>query len=93
MAVVSAAAGAGFVAASPLGAPNPGPTPDPSPYYPSTRRFGNPLLHLKNLHARLDKPGLEPADFIPNLGWRNLITHHLIKIFADNMNSAESDSG
>jgi 4-alpha-glucanotransferase len=37
--------GAGFLAVSPLGAPNPGPVPEPSPYYPSTRRFGNPL-HL-----------------------------------------------
>ncbi len=37
--------GAGFLAVSPLGAPNPGPHPEPSPYYPSTRRFGNPL-HL-----------------------------------------------
>ncbi|MBA2631477.1 MAG: 4-alpha-glucanotransferase, partial [Chloroflexi bacterium] len=41
----SASVGAGFVAASPLSAPNPGPTPEASPYYPSTRRFGNPL-HL-----------------------------------------------
>ncbi|MDQ2673532.1 MAG: 4-alpha-glucanotransferase, partial [Chloroflexota bacterium] len=40
----SAGAGAGFVAVSPLGAPNPGPDPEASPYYPSTRRFGNPLL-------------------------------------------------
>lgn len=41
----SADRGAGFVAVSPLGAANPGPHPDPSPYYPSTRRFGNPI-HL-----------------------------------------------
>ena len=41
----SADHGAGFLAVSPLGAPNPGPHPEPSPYYPSTRRFGNPL-HL-----------------------------------------------
>ena len=39
----SADAGAGFLAVGPLGAPNPGPQPEPSPYYPSTRRFGNPL--------------------------------------------------
>ena len=39
----SARAGAGFLAVGPLGAPNPGPQPEPSPYYPSTRRFGNPL--------------------------------------------------
>jgi 4-alpha-glucanotransferase len=42
----SAGRGAGFVAVSPLGAPNPGPHPEPSPYYPSTRRFGSPL-HLR----------------------------------------------
>jgi 4-alpha-glucanotransferase len=41
----TASVGGGFVAVSPLGAPNPGPRPEPSPYYPSTRRFGNPL-HL-----------------------------------------------
>ncbi|MCA1588024.1 MAG: 4-alpha-glucanotransferase [Chloroflexi bacterium] len=37
--------GGGFLAVSPLGAPNPGPDPDRSPYYPSTRRFLNPV-HL-----------------------------------------------
>ena len=48
----SADVGAGFVAVGPLGAPNPGPVPEPSPYYPSTRRFGNPL------HIRVeDVPG------------------------------------
>ncbi len=48
----SAGRGAGFVAVSPLGAPNPGPHPEPSPYYPSTRRFGSPL------HVRIeDVPG------------------------------------
>lgn len=41
----SASVGAGFVAASPLSAPNPGPHPEASPYYPSTRRFGN-ALHI-----------------------------------------------
>jgi len=44
LATWSATRGAGFVAVSPHGAPNPGPSPEPSPYYPSTRRFGNPLL-------------------------------------------------
>jgi len=35
--------GGGFLAVSPLGAPNPGPDPDASPYYPSTRRFLSPV--------------------------------------------------
>ncbi|MGH2417593.1 MAG: 4-alpha-glucanotransferase, partial [Candidatus Limnocylindria bacterium] len=46
LAAWSAGVGASFVAVSPLGAPNPGPMPEPSPYYPSTRRFGNPI-HLR----------------------------------------------
>lgn len=41
----TAAHGGGFLAVSPLGAPNPGPLPDASPYYPSTRRFLSPV-HL-----------------------------------------------
>jgi 4-alpha-glucanotransferase len=53
----SAGRGAGFVAVSPLGAPNPGPHPEPSPYYPSTRRFGSPL------HLRVEEvPGAAGVD-------------------------------
>lgn len=56
----SAGRGAGFVAVSPLGAPNPGPDPEASPYYPSTRRFLSPL------HLCIDEvPG---ADLVPDLG-------------------------
>ena len=51
----SARAGAGFVAVGPLGAPNPGSQPEPSPYYPSTRRFGSPLyLDVASLAAHVD---------------------------------------
>jgi len=40
----AAGTGAGFAIVSPVVAPNPGPNPEPSPYFPSTRRFGNPIL-------------------------------------------------
>jgi 4-alpha-glucanotransferase len=46
LAAWSAGVGAGFLAVSPLNAPNPGSDPDPSPYFPSTRRWGNPI-HLQ----------------------------------------------
>ena len=36
--------GAGAVIVSPMGAPNPGPEPEESPYFASTRRFRDPLL-------------------------------------------------
>jgi 4-alpha-glucanotransferase len=39
----SAGLGAAAILVNPLGAANPGPLPEPSPYYPSTRRFRNPL--------------------------------------------------
>jgi 4-alpha-glucanotransferase len=35
--------GAGAMLVNPLGAPNPGLQPEPSPYYPSSRRFRDPL--------------------------------------------------
>lgn len=37
------AQGAGFVLVNPLHAPAPGPVPEPSPYFPSSRCFLNPL--------------------------------------------------
>lgn len=56
----SAEQGAGFVAVSPLGAPNPGPHPEPSPYYPSTRRFGSPLhVDVRGLAPGVDLGDLE----------------------------------
>jgi len=39
----AAANGAGFVLLNPLNAPAPGPVPEPSPYFPSSRCFLNPL--------------------------------------------------
>jgi 4-alpha-glucanotransferase len=43
MAGWSAELGAGALLVSPLGASNPSPDPEPSPYYPSSRRFRDPL--------------------------------------------------
>jgi 4-alpha-glucanotransferase len=39
----SGSLGASALLVSPLWAVNPGPLPEPSPYYPSTRRFRNPI--------------------------------------------------
>lgn len=52
--------GAGFVAASPAWAPNPGvATPEASPYFPSTRRFLSPLyLRLEEV-PDADAAGME----------------------------------
>jgi 4-alpha-glucanotransferase len=48
------ASGAWALLLNPLNAPNPGPIPEPSPYYPSTRRFRDPL------YVRIDEaPGAE----------------------------------
>jgi 4-alpha-glucanotransferase len=42
--------GAGALLVSPLGAANPAPDPEPSPYYPSSRRFRDPLyLAVENV--------------------------------------------
>ena len=43
LAAWSATLGAGALLVSPLGASNPAPDPEPSPYYPSSRRFRDPL--------------------------------------------------
>ena len=43
LAAWSAELGAGALLVSPLGASNPAPDPEPSPYYPSSRRFRDPL--------------------------------------------------
>jgi 4-alpha-glucanotransferase len=56
LATWSAALGAEALLLSPLVAANPGPDPEPSPYYPSTRRFRNPL------HLAIERvPGRELA--------------------------------
>ena len=53
----SAEQGAGFVAINPLHAPRPGPDPEPSPYFASSRRYRNPLyLAMESV------PGFTTAD-------------------------------
>jgi 4-alpha-glucanotransferase len=52
LAAWSAQLGAGALLVSPLGAANPAPDPEPSPYYPSSRRFRSPLyLALQEVPA------------------------------------------
>ena len=54
LAAWSKGCGAGFVLLNPLHAPSPGPYPGPSPYFPSSRCFLNPL------HLRVEKvPGAD----------------------------------
>jgi 4-alpha-glucanotransferase len=52
-------AGAGFLGLSPLHAPRPGPEPQASPYYPSSRRWRSPLL--------VDVEAVPGADRVPSL--------------------------
>jgi 4-alpha-glucanotransferase len=62
LAAWSRRAGAGFVTVSPLGAPNPTAVPEPSPYYASTRRFGNPLaLRIEDLPGAVELDELAEA--------------------------------
>src|SRR4029077_4241088 len=56
-------------------------------------RFGNALLHLQNLHTRLNKGRFEARDFIAHLGRRNAVPHHLIKLIAHDMDLPAGDPG
>ena len=56
-------------------------------------RFCNALLHLQNLHARLNKGRFEARDFIRHLGRRNAVTHDLLQFIAGDMDPAAGDSG
>lgn len=58
----SADAGAGLVLLSPLWAANPSPEPEPSPYYPTTRRFLNPLALCVEEVPGAEALGAELAD-------------------------------
>jgi 4-alpha-glucanotransferase len=54
--------GAGFMTVSPLGAPNPTAEPEASPYFASTRRFGNPLaLRAEELPGAVELDELAQA--------------------------------
>ena len=51
-------------------------------------RFRNTLLHLQNLHARLDEGRFETTNFIRHLGRSDAITHNFIQFITDDMNLA-----
>ena len=50
--------------------------------------FCNALLHFQNLHARLNKRGLEPPDFVRDLRRRDAVTRDVIQVIAHDMNLA-----
>jgi len=51
--------GAGFVLLNPLHAPAPGPVPEPSPYFPTSRCFLNPLyIRVEAVPGAADLPGI-----------------------------------
>ena len=53
----AADSGAGFVLLNPLHAPAPGPVPEPSPYFPSSRCFLNPLyIRVEEVPGAADLP-------------------------------------
>jgi 4-alpha-glucanotransferase len=58
----SADAGAAFLLLSPLWASNPAPEPEPSPYFPTTRRFLNPLALRVEEVPGAEALGAELAD-------------------------------
>src|SRR5947207_13185227 len=55
--------------------------------------FRNALLHFQNLHARLNKRGLEPPDLVRNLGGRDPVPRDVIHVIAHHMDPAAGHSG
>src|SRR5438132_1055860 len=55
--------------------------------------FRNALLHFQNLHARLNKRGLEPSDLVRNLGRRDPVPRDVIQVIAHDMDLAAGHSG
>src|SRR5881227_608736 len=55
--------------------------------------FRNALLHFQNLHARLNKRGLEPPDLVRNLGRRDPVPRDVIQVIAHDMDLAAGHSG
>jgi hypothetical protein len=54
--------------------------------------FCNTLLHLQNLHARLNKRRLEAPDFVRDLGGCDAVTHDIIQVIAHDVNLATGHS-
>jgi hypothetical protein len=55
--------------------------------------FRNALLHFQNLHARLNKRGLEPSDLVGNLGRRDAVPRNVIEVIAHDMDLGAGHSG
>ncbi len=57
-----------------------------------SNRFRDALLHLENLHPRLNQRGFEAPDFIRDLGRRDAVTRDVVKIVTDDVNPAAGNS-
>ena len=55
-------------------------------------RFRDALLHLENLHARLNEGSFEAPDFIRDLGRRDAVTRDVVQLVANDVNLAAGDS-
>src|SRR5436190_1509436 len=57
-----------------------------------SNRFRDALLHLQNLHARLNERSFETPDFIRDLRRRDAVPRDIIEVIAHDMNLSEGAS-
>ena len=55
-------------------------------------RFRDALLHLEDLHPRLNERRFEAPNFVGDLRWRDAIARHIIEFVANDVDLAAGDS-